>query len=293
MVRTLFFFSILVLSQAATLVRFADASSLAICFWRLGIAAVILLPFMLRERGYRRVFALPSAQKYHLILSGFFLFAHFYFFFRSVMETSIASATIIFSLNPVSTALGAWLFFRQRVSTVHIYACGLGFLGVAVLFWEPHLIADSTGTDSVLGDLWGVASALCFSGYILTGKSLRTQLPNFTYTFFIYLFTAVASALGMLVLKVSFFDYSAQTWLAFAALALLPTLFGHVIFTYCLGFLNVNFMSCMTLTEPVLAALTAVWIFQEHLTQYAVIGFTLTCASVIILYWPKSKDQTP
>lgn len=286
MIHALFFFSIIVLSQAATLIRFAEASSLAICFWRLFISAVLLLPFLRAERGFSSFRTLNREERIQLAFSGFFLFAHFYFFFRSVQETSIANSTIIFSLNPVTTAIGAWILFRERV-TLHLgLACALGFAGIAVLFGERAWSDNVATGTTLLGDLWGIVSAIFFTGYILTGKRVRQKISNFPYAFAIYLQTAAYAAIAMLAIDTPFVGYSSLTWWMFLALAVFPTLLGHAIFTHCLNFLNVNFMSCMTLVEPVFAAIVAWYLFREPLTEFAAIGFALTCAAVLVLYAP-------
>lgn len=287
MINAAFFICLLILSQAATLIRYADASSLAICFWRLALAGAILVPVAFGRTGRSQLRTLDKGERWHLALSGFFLFTHFYLFFRSVQETSIANSTILFSLNPVTTALGAWLFFRERISTHLVFACALGFVGIFVLFGEQWF--DSTfqpSATSFYGNVWSIASATCFSGYILTGKKLRSKLSNSTFASAIYLQTAVYAALLMLAVGESFTGYTPLTWWMFLALAIFPTLLGHAVFTYCLNYLDVNFMSCMTLIEPLFAAIAAHYLFSEPLSRYAAVGFILTCASVFAIYWP-------
>lgn len=283
MIQILFLFSIVVLSQAGTLVRFAQADSLAICFWRLLIAAALLAPLAFRERTSLR--ALGRRDWLNLALTGFFLFAHFYFFFRAVQETTVAVATMLLSIGPVTTAIGAFWFFGERLSLHLLLACALGIGGIAALFGENLLALDPAHRLALQGDQWGVLSAVFFSGYILTGKHLRTRLPNITFAWAIYLQTALYAMVAMWFCGVPFTGYSGQTWLAFLATAVFPTLMGHAIFTYCLNHLNVNFMSCMTLIEPLLAAVAARYLFGEKLTAFAGLGFVLTSAAVLALYW--------
>ncbi len=285
MIGFLFFFSLVVLSQAAILVRFAEASSLAICFWRLLMAAALLAP--LAARDWRRTVSrgtvrLVERDWWRLAFSGLLMFAHFYTFFRSVQETSIANSTILFSINPVTTAVGAYFMFGERVTSHLVLSCVLGFAGVAVLFGGGFAM----GASGTSGDLWALLSALTFSGYLLTGKHLRLKLPNTVFAAAVYFQTAVWACIAMVAAGVPFFGYSTTTWWMFAALAVLPTLMGHAIFSYCLNYLNVNFMSVATLVEPVLAAVTAHYLFKEPMTDLAALGFLLTCLSVCVLYWP-------
>lgn len=283
MIGVLFFTAIVILSQAGTLIRFAEADSLAICFWRLLMAAALLFPLAFNRR--RALERLERRDWFHLGLCGFFLFAHFYFFFRSVQETTVAVSTMLFTLSPVSTAIGAYVFFRERISLHLVLACALGITGVAVLFGENLLAPNPDHPLALRGDIWGVLAAVCFSGYILTGKHIRTRLPNVVFTFAIYSQTAIYAAAAMWLWRVPFTGYSRTTWIAYGALAIFPTLLGHAIFTYCLNYMNVNFMSCMILIEPMLAAIAAKFLFNEDLTAFATVGFLFTVAAVIVLYW--------
>jgi drug/metabolite transporter (DMT)-like permease len=277
----LFFFSILVLSQAATLIRFTEAPSLAICFWRLLISGILFLPLALRKKNFAAFRSLTPVDWAQVFLSGAFLFAHFYLFFRSVQETTIANSTVLFALNPVTTALGAYWLFAERVTLHLALACAFGMGGVGMLFSE-----SLTGrAGDFHGDIWALVSAVCFSGYVLTGKSVRRKLSNSAFACCVYLQTAIYASVAMVLAGVRFTGYSTQTWWMFLALAIFPTLLGHAIFTYCLNYLNVNFMSCMTLVEPVFAAGVAIWLFNEPLTVLATFGFLLTCLSVVALYW--------
>lgn len=282
----MFILCLILLSQASTLIRYATAPSLAICFWRLLIAAVLLSPLALNPARRKEAKTLSHRDWGHLLFSSFFLFAHFYFFFLAVQDTSVATSTILFSLNPVSTAVGAFVLFRHRITWQIGLSCLVGLLGVAVLFFE----AFGQSATPLEGALSSVVSAICFSGYILTGKRVRTRLANSTYTFAIYLLTAIYAAGFMLALRTPFTGYSQTTWFAFLGLAIFPTLLGHALFTHCLAFMDINFMSCMTLTEPILAEIAAIWLFRERLTIWAILGFLLTAISVVILYLKPLRD---
>jgi drug/metabolite transporter (DMT)-like permease len=287
----LFILCIVMLSQSPTLARFADASGLATCFWRMVFASILVAPFALRPGRLNAFRRFSRHDFFQLLLSGFFLFVHLYFFFRAVTETSIATAIILYSINPVTTAIGAYLLFRERVSLALAASALLGVAGVAILFGENLLTAGGLGggrpglaVSPLWGDLWAILAAIFFSCYILTGKALRKKLPNSLFVFSISLQTALYSMLAMLVFQVPFIGYSGQTWLAFFGMALFVSLLGHAIFTYCLNYLNVNFMSCMKLVEPVLSAAVASWLFHERLTEWAAVGFALTGTSVVVLY---------
>ena len=184
MVGFLFFVSIFVLSQAATLIRFANAHALVICFWRQLFASILLVLPLLLHKGYRDYRKLNSRDLWLLPFSGFLLFIHFFFFFKSVQETTVTNSIILFCLNPVSTAIGAYIFFREKFSAHLVAASILGFVGVLCLLSESFSIHNSeaflanilttrptfTGPhqSTLAGNIWGILSAVTFSAYILS-----------------------------------------------------------------------------------------------------------------------------
>lgn len=273
--------AVAILSQAAILIRLAQAPPLAILFWRLAIAFAVLLPF--QRHFFREVSKLKARDWSHWLLAGFSFFLHFYSFFVSVQRSSIAASNILFCLNTVTTAAGAWLFFSHRLSARVAFSIALGASGVAMLFASPSALAGSGDTVG----LWsGVGSALTFSIYILVGKSLRTKLSNLTYTLGLWLIAIGFASVAMLMSATPFFSYSPDSWLAFGLLALLPTLIGHATFTWCLNHIDINVLSAATLVEPVLASIVAILVLNEHLDVRTVIAFFLTSASVLWLSWP-------
>ncbi len=268
------------------MIRFAEAHALAICFWRLLVASLLLLPIVVFRKQHHQYQTLNTNERVQILMSGAMLFVHFFFFFRSVQETTIANASILFSLNPVFTALGALILFRENIAPHLIAALVLGITGVGVLmsegWWTPS-------ASSWRGDLYGALSAATFSAYILTGKRVRQKLGNLPYALSIYLQSSLLALGACLALQVPLTGFSTTTWWAFVVLAIFPTLLGHAIFTYCLNYLNVTFMSCMTLVEPLMAAVVAYYLFHEPFTTWAGVAFILTCVSVGALYWPTLK----
>lgn len=273
--------AVAILSQAATLIRLAQAPPLAILFWRLAIAFVVLLPF--QRQTFRELDQLEARDWSRWLLAGFSFFLHFYFFFVSVQRSSIAASNILFCLNTVTTAAGAWLVFSHRLSVRVAAAIALGASGVTMLFASPSALAGSCDTVG----LWsGVGSAITFSIYILVGKSLRTKLCNLSYTLGVWFLAIIFAWISMIVTATPFFTYDSESWLAFGLLALLPTLIGHATFTWCLNHIDINVLSAATLVEPVLASIVAVLVLNERLDMRTVIAFFLTSASVLWLSWP-------
>ena len=102
-------------SFSAILIKAADDDAATIVWLRMGMAAVLLAPWVLRDarRG-----ALPQrpTQIALVLVSGVFLAGHFLLWTASLKYTSIAASVLLVSLHPIIvTPLGKRLL-GERVS---------------------------------------------------------------------------------------------------------------------------------------------------------------------------------
>jgi drug/metabolite transporter (DMT)-like permease len=256
----LFFLSLLCLSQAATLVRLANTQPEVIGFWRLLGAGLILMPFAYHHHAYKPLKTSSTKEWFWILLSGVFFFAHLWTYFYAAHNTRIAHCMIIFSTNPLFTAIGARLFFNEKLNWKLGVSYALAIAGLLQLFsgdsWDLSL-----KPESLYGDLASLFSAILYSGYLLTGRRVRSKFSNF-------------------------FNHPAITWWAILGTIVFPTLLGHAIFTYLLKEMNINLMSCGKLIEPVLSSIAAWLLFNEELKNHTFIAFAFTASSILIMFVP-------
>jgi len=279
--------SLLVLSHSGIFIRFARADALAIGFWRMAIVVPILFVLVLQQNQWKLVTGLRRRQWAGLFLCGFFLFSHWYTWFLAAQKTSLANSMVLFAISPVFTAAGAWLFFREKMTSRHLVALVCCFVGVLILF-QGSL---SLKPEQLTGDVLGFVASLLFSAYVLASKRVRLKLQNLPFTLVTYTFSGLLFLVLMRIMAVPLTGYDSQTWLAFAALAIGPTLLGHALFTYCLQFFNVNLMNILILTEPVIASISAYFILREPLTPHQVLGFCAISLGVFALFVPWKKSR--
>lgn len=283
----LFWIAIFSLSQAANLVRWAGSPPSHIGFWRLLGAAAIMAAFAFFEhrRGQRLHLATWKRNLPWVFASGLFFFLHLWTYFYAAQNTTIANAMIIFSINPIYTALAAKFFFQDRLTKAHATAFLLAFTGIGLLMWEKL-----NWGEGFQGNLSALASGVFYTGYILTGKKARHDLTNSQLTSQIYFWTAILFFIAGTFEGIAWTGYPTSTWIAILGTILIPTLLGHVLFTYLLKHLNVTWMSCGKLTEPVLSAGMAFLIFSEIPQALTWVAFTFTTSAVIVLMGPQLRS---
>lgn len=264
------------LSQASVIIRWSATDPVLLGAWRLLVAGGILWAW---SWIYLPRPNLKNSDQKKIIAAGFAFFTHLYSYAYSAHHTSISHLMLIFSLNPVTTALGSWLFYKERMTRRQIMAYALALVGIYLLAREHQ-----QGSASVSGDMAAMVAALTFSGYALLSQRARRDLPNSVFASRMYL---VGSGFFFLT---AFFSgvvppvpSTAQGWVGVALLTLFPTLLGHGIFTLTMKHLPLPLLSLGKLVEPLLAAMSAYLLFGEPLTGTATLAFTFIIFAVYLV----------
>ncbi len=272
---------LLAASQSGNIIRLADASPVAIVAWRLALASVLLAP--LAGGRLRSLGALTAGQWGLLVIAAVALCAHFLTFVAAVQLTTVANATVFFSINPVFTATAAYLVFGERAGWRLVVATALGIVGIVVIAQGDLALSP----DQLPGDALAVLCSLLFTAYFLLGKRLRQQLDNRVYVTALYGVAALMALPLLPLLGQPMVVYDRVTWLAFALMALVPTMLGHTSFNLALRYLPAGLISVLTLSEPVFAGLVAWLAWGEAVTGRTVAGYLLITASVVVVVWKR------
>lgn len=250
--------AVLLVSVGAILVRLADAPPLAVSFYRMAIASLILWPFAWRDS--RRSW--PALRPHSLLLlaaSGVALALHFATWIASLSHTSVAASVLLVNTAPLFAIVMSRVFLAERPPLVVQLAIPLALAGAALIALGERAASPA----SLLGNLLAVAGAVTLASYQVIGRGLRDALPLNAYLLAVW-GTAVLTLAGLMAaFGTRFGSYSARTWLLFAALALVPTLGGHGLANRALRSLSAPTVGLFLLGEPVIASALALLVFGE------------------------------
>lgn len=271
------FFGIVAASQSGNIVRLADASPVAITTWRLALASLFLAP--IAGRSLSQLARLGAVDALFLVFAGVSLAFHFFTWIAAVQQTTVATAAIFFSVNPVITAVAGWIFYRERPSRRLAVSIGLGLAGVALIG-----VADlELNPDQLSGNALAVLSSVLFTAYFLLGKRVRRTVDSGAYVTGVYGVAALAGFAALLVLGQPIVDFSARNWTCFLLMALVPTMIGHTSINHALRYISAGRISAVTLMEPLTAGLGAAVFWGEGVQVHTIGGYALICLSVLVL----------
>lgn len=267
--------------------RWAAAPPEIIGFWRLLAAGLLVLPWAYFKTPIKaELKAYPNERKW-ILATGFFFFLHLWTFFYASQHTLISHTMILFATNPLFVALGNWHFRKERPTVKLLFAYVLAFTALGLLL--QHSQGESR--SQILGDISALASSIFFSFYILMSQRCRQHYSNSVFTSLMYLVTAGFFGALVLVQGISWTDYPANTWQGIMAQVIFPTLLGHSLIAYLMKHLNVTMMTTGKLSEPVMAAIVASFVFNEALTSHLFYAFCLTGAALFLLLAPFKRSK--
>lgn len=254
------------ISFAAIMIRLTLSPAVTVAAWRMAIAAMILLPTLLRRRG-------PPIGRSHFLfslLSGFFLALHFSFWITSLRYTTVASSVVLVSTSPLFVGLFS-VGLGERPTRALWEGIVLSTAGAVMIGWGDFAV----GGKAFWGDVLALLGAVMAAAYLLVGRRVRRELGLLPYITLSYT-TAALLLLAYLGLffRGSFFP-ARSDWPWLLLLALGPQLLGHTSLNWALKFLPAAMVALVTLGEPVLSSLWAFLVFGEGIKVLQGIGIGL------------------
>lgn len=258
----LYIIGIIAISFSSIFVRWSDADVAVIAMYRLYLTNLLMLPFVWK---YRHEFMRLSARQWRLLaLSGVMLGAHFLLWMASLRLTTVASSTVLLTLEPLLVMLGSYWLFRTKANRTMLWGLGIALIGSFLIGAGDFSLSG----DALLGDVLSMLGAAAVAVHMLAGKQLRNQMSAFVYNFAVFFLAATSLAMYNIVLGNPFTGYSEREWGLFLLLAIVPTLFGHYLFNWLLKYMNAAAVSMAVLGEPVISSLLAWWLLKESLSAY-------------------------
>lgn len=269
--------AILGMSFGSVFTRLSTAPSLVIATYRNGFAALVLAPFAV-TMCRKELLGLSPRDLGAALASGFFLSLHFATWTTSLKYTSVASSTVLVTLQPIFVILGAYLFLGEKVSPKALLAVLIAIGGSILIGISDFQI----GGLALWGDFLAFSGGILIAGYVIIGRSLRPRFSLTGYTFIVYGSCSLFLLLMALVSGTPLISYPPREWLLFLAMALIPTIIGHSLLNLNLKYLPASTVSMSVLGEPLGASILAGLLLNELPTSLQVVGSAIIIVGVYL-----------
>ncbi|MCG7346578.1 DMT family transporter [Sporosarcina sp. ACRSL] len=262
---------------SAIFVKLATADAGVIAFYRMFFTVILMLPiFLLKYR--KEVFLLTKKDWIFSGVAGVFLAFHFILWFESLNYTSVASSTVLVTLQPIFAFAGTYFFFKEKLSVKTILSAVIAIAGSVIISWGDFQLSGT----ALFGDMLALVACALVTAYMLFGQEVRKRLSLITYTFLVYTISTVTLFFYVLIKGESFGPYSTSNWFWFFMLALIPNLLGHSLFNWAVKWVSTNVISIAILFEPVGASILAFYILHEKLSASQITGGIVVIAGILL-----------
>ena len=219
---------------------------------------LLFVPFLIKDKG-QEIRALPQQRLVEMAITGVLLGGHFGFFISSVKATSIAASVLLGTCHIVYVAIIGWLFLGERLNSKAIKGTIIALLGIVVLFGGDLVQDPGNFQGNILAFVSGILAGL----YYLSGRKLRKEISLPLYAFVVYFFSALTMWSVVIIQDLDYRNLPIEEIQLFVLMALIPTLLGHTMQNWALGFLPAYVVSISLLSEPVGSGILAWIIFSE------------------------------
>ncbi len=269
-------------SFSAIFISWSTSPFITIALYRLALASLILVPFVLVNRAV--VLALSRKEVLGMMGVGAILATHFTLWIGSLklegVSVSVASSVILVTSHPLMVGLLSHFILKERLNAWMALGIGLGFSGVVVIAF-----ADSAARSaSLVGDLLAFLGGVAAGFYFLAGRRLRQRIPLLAYAFVVYVTATAVLFLYALVLRESLVPVGdvPREMILFLAMAVIPQIGGHTLYNWSLRWVPAPVVSLSLVGEPIGSSLLA-WVLLNQVPGIAVgVGGALALAGIYL-----------
>ncbi|MEK6268638.1 MAG: DMT family transporter [Planococcus sp. (in: firmicutes)] len=262
---------------SAIFVKMTVADSGVTAFYRMLFSVLIMSPVFLLKYTHE-IKKLSKRDWGFASIAGVFLAFHFILWFESLNYTSVASSTVLVTLQPLFAFAGTYFFFKEKLSIKTLVSGAIAILGSVLIGYGDFKVSGS----ALYGDILALIACALITAYLLFGQDVRKRLSLVTYTFVVYSISTITLFFYIVLKGESFGPYPASEWMWFLLLAIIPNLLGHTLFNWALKWVSTNVISIAILFEPIGAAILAYFILGEYLTVSQIVGGSVVLAGIML-----------
>ena len=259
-----------------------------IVFIRLVIAVMILTIYLALTDKFVRI--RKSDRKMFFLLAFFEPFLYFIGESHGLTYVSSTTGSVIISTIPVVAALGAWLFFREKLKPVNYAGIILSFIGIIVFIIQRNgTLSFNLKGLALLG--FAVISAV---GYNLT---LSRLVGSYSPVYIVNVQNVIGAMLFLPVFLI--FDYrgfinsahSFKSFIPVLELALFASCGAFILFAYSVRHMGISKANVFSNCIPVFTGLFSFLLFGDKLSLQNILGMMIVVAGLFLSQADKRKKD--
>ena len=275
------------ITWSAILVRWAGVPGTVSAFYRVLIAAAVLVPWRLASPAHRRQARGPAASLsrravWIAVGGGVFFALDLALWNTAVLQTQAALASILGNNTPIFVGILSWLLLGRRPRASFWIGLGLS-LGGCLLIMSASLPVGAGAPGRLSGNLLALAASLFFAAYLMTTERVRASMDTLTFNALAILGSLAALFAMCRVLRLPLGGYPPRTWAALVGLGLVSQLGAYFALVFALGHLPATVTSVGLLAQVPCTAVLAMLLLDEPLTPVQLAGGVVVLAGIYVV----------
>ncbi len=233
----------------------------------------------------RRYGGLPSRTVRLALVAGIFFAGDLLFWHHAIAYVGAGLATVLGNLQVLVVGVVAWLAYGERPSRNAFLALPVVLVGVALI--SGAIGGRAFGTNPGLGVAFGLATAVCYAGYLLIIRRGSTDLrrPAGPVAIATVSTALVAALAGTVVGDLDLAPAPVSlVWLAI--LGLTSQSLGYLLISLSLSRLPAVLTSIILLAQPVMTIVLAMVLLHEAPTLSQLLGVALVIGGIAVATVP-------
>jgi drug/metabolite transporter (DMT)-like permease len=262
---------------------------LTIVFIRLVIAVLLLTIFLFFTGGSMKI--KKTDRKFFFVLA---LFEPFFYFLGESYGLTYVSATVgsvIISTIPVIAALGAWIFYREKLRIINYAGIILSLIGVIIFI----LNKDGTISFSIKGLSLLLLAVISAVGFNLT---LNRLVGTYSPVFIVTVQNIIGVALFLPVFLITdlrqFINtpFVAKSFIPIIELSVFASCGAFILFAYSIKKIGVSRANVFTNSIPIFTAVFSFFILGDKLTLQNIAGMAIVITGLFLSQINNGQKKT-
>ncbi len=252
-------------------------------FWRFAVASAWMLLFVLYKQKSQPLFATHKATLLAMFMLGATGYAGssaFFFIASSYIGTGLAM--VVFFSYPIIIAAAGWLLHKKALSLFTMLMLLVMTTGLILLRDSSH------DAFSILGILFGLASALGYGFYVVASKRFSSTITNSNAITMMVCLGSASLFLLWACLDNSFtVPSSLKSWAYLLVLGILATAIPIQLMLVGLKYISSMRAAIISVLEPLVTLAVGLVLMGETITHTQIVGVMLLLGSTIFVQFQR------
>ncbi len=272
---------IICISIFPILVKLKLSPPIISAFYRMAIAAAVLVPFTLLSGKFK----IPSVKMLILtILCGFIFALDVTVWNIAIQESTATQATLLTNLSPVWVGIGAFFFLKNKPTRNFWIGTVIAILGMITLVGFHFFVY----LDFDLAFVFAILSGVFYAVYMLVSKFVLYDVEVLPFITLSTLSSAVFLGILSFVTNEPFIGFTQMGWLSLLIQGLVCQLAAWLLLGYATKHIRATRVSVSLLGQAVLTTLFAWMFINEEVTLQMIVGGIILLFGIRISFYTKT-----